>query len=223
MLDTGGAGIGALERGFADAFPRHYQSREFPRLNLGGATDSGLMRLLFEAYDIAWSEEHEENFYLRYLDHLKPALEDSYRSKAGRRLPGIVEFVDAVIANRHFSGLLTGNIDRAARLKLESFQFDYRQFPFGAYGDDHHDRNQLGPIAIERAEQTHGRSFTPGEDVYILGDTVKDIDCARACGARVIAVATGACDFETLAEAEPDYLFKDLTDCELVLRETGLG
>lgn len=223
MLDTGGAGIEALKGGFADAFPAESADRAFPELELGGATDSGLLRLIFDAYDLPWSSDREESFYLCYLQRLKPALEHSFASKAGRRMPGIDEIIDSLGRAGHYSGLLTGNIDRAARLKLQSFDFDHQLFPFGAFGDDHHDRNRLGPIALDRAERMHGRSFDPAEEVFILGDTVKDIKCARAFGARVIAVATGACDYRTLAAAEPDYLFESLEDYQLVSRETGLG
>lgn len=221
MLDTGGAGIGALRNGFAAAFPSAYQTREFPVLELGGATDGGLLHFLLDTYQIPWAAEHEESFYLKYLEQLKPALEESYRKKLGRKLPGVVELIDTLAESPHHLGLLTGNIGRAAHLKLRSFQFRSDVFAAGAFGDDHHDRNQLGPIAIDRAQKVYGRSFHPDE-VFILGDTLKDIACARACGARVIAVATGAHDYETLKDAEPDFLFRDFNDYQSVLKTTGL-
>lgn len=223
MLDTGGAGIHALERGFSDAFPDAYKSRDFPALELGGATDSGLAEFLFEAYEMPSTRENEESFYSSYLARLHPALKDSYHTQTGRKLPGAAELADALEEANHHLGLLTGNIHRAARIKLECFQFKADQFTVGAFGDDHPDRNKLGPIAIERAAKKYRTTYTPQEDVYILGDTLKDIACARACGAKVIAVATGACKYDLLASAKPDYLFEDLSDYQNILSITGLS
>jgi len=65
-----------------------------------------------------------------------------------------------------------------------------RFFAIGAYGCDHADRNRLGPLALDRARAHFGRDFTAAE-TWIIGDTPKDIACARALGARCLAVATG--------------------------------
>ncbi|MEQ1841016.1 MAG: HAD hydrolase-like protein, partial [Verrucomicrobiales bacterium] len=89
-------------------------------------------------------------------------------------------------------------------------------FTHGAFGCDHYDRNQLGPIARERALQACGRDFPP-ERIVVIGDTPKDIACARALGARVIAVATGAATRKELEAAGPDAILDDLSDTEGVL------
>ncbi len=212
MVDTGGAGISAFERGFGDAFPEAYASQPFPQLELGGATDGGLVDGLFAAYGLDHTAEASDRFYTRYLARLDAGLAAS----DGRGLPGVAELVTAVKDAGHHLGLLTGNVEAAAHLKLKHYGYQVADFPIGAFGDDFSDRNRLGPVAMERAALEYDRTFSP-EEVYVLGDTLKDIACARACGAQAVAVATGACRFEVLAEAHPDYLFRDFTDTSAVL------
>lgn len=219
MLDTGGAGIEALRLGFQDAFPERWQQRNFPVLDLGGATDGGLVDFLFGEYGVEPGPENESLFYRHYTRRLESRLYHSIKTRRGRQLPGVLEIVN------HFHrspschlGLLTGNIREAAFLKLRVFGYPEEKFPLGAFGDDHADRNRLGPIAIERAENHWDRAFHP-QQVLIIGDTVKDIRCGRACGARVMSVATGASSYETLREAQPDFLYRDFSDFEGVIRD----
>ena len=91
----------------------------------------------------------------------------------------------------------------------------------GAYGDDHHDRNQLGPIALERVRRATGRSFA-GAEVVVIGDTPKDVRCARAIGAMAVAVATGGHDMDALAAAGADLVVPSLLDPAL-REELGLA
>ena len=86
-------------------------------------------------------------------------------------------------------GLLTGNLERGAELKLLHYGV-WHYFEFGAYADDHYDRNQLGHFARARAARRHGIEFPP-ERIFVLGDTPHDVTCARAIGAKAIAIATG--------------------------------
>lgn len=223
ILDSGGGvGLGALQDGFADAFPSEAASRPFPELELGGATDRGLASFVFESYGLAHTPENEARFFGCYVSRLEPALTEAVRSDRLRRLPGISRLVNHLSGSRHEVGLLTGNIRRGAELKLSAIGFEFSQFRVGAFGDDHSDRNRLGPIAIDRARAEFGTAFQAGDEVIIIGDTIRDIACARACGARVVAVATGSCDFEVLESARPDYLFRDLSDFEEVIGATGL-
>ncbi len=86
---------------------------------------------------------------------------------------------------------------------------------FGAFGCDHFDRNKLGPIALERARQNHGLQFD-SQETFVIGDTPKDINCAKAFGARSLAVATGSFSYDQLMGYDPDYLLEDLSDWEKV-------
>ena len=112
-------------------------------------------------------------------------------------------------------GLLTGNIEAGARIKLRPTGL-WPRFRLGAYGSDHADRNRLPEVAARRAEALVGRVFR-GPDVVVIGDTPRDIECARAFGASAVAVATGRLGVAELRAHVPDHLFADLGDTERVL------
>lgn len=107
-------------------------------------------------------------------------------------------------------GLLTGNIARGADLKMRRYGLA-RHFSFGAYGCDHRDRNRLGPVAMERAARHAGRGFSAAETL-VIGDTPKDIACAKAMGASCLAVATGRFSVEELNAAGADETVAGLVD-----------
>jgi phosphoglycolate phosphatase-like HAD superfamily hydrolase len=115
--------------------------------------------------------------------------------------------------------LLTGNVSRGAQLKLEHYGV-WHFFEFGAFADDHHDRNQLGPFAQARAKEKHGREFSATE-IDVIGDTPRDIACGKALGARTIAVATGRWKRDELAEHQPDFLIDDLSQVDRLINMLG--
>ncbi|MEI7889069.1 MAG: haloacid dehalogenase-like hydrolase [Actinomycetes bacterium] len=117
-------------------------------------------------------------------------------------LPGVTELVSSLSPRDDLvMGLLTGNIDRVAALKLGAAGIS-RHFDFeaGAFGSDHEDRAVLPGIA--RARATRGRAAWPRERTVIIGDTPRDIACARADRVGVIAVATGPHQASSLGEAD---------------------
>jgi phosphoglycolate phosphatase-like HAD superfamily hydrolase len=115
--------------------------------------------------------------------------------------------------------LLTGNVSRGAQLKLEHYGV-WHFFEFGAFADDHHDRNRLGTVARARAKEKHGRRFSASE-IDVIGDTPRDIACGKAFGARTIAVATGTWSRDRLAKYRPDFLIDDLSDVEGIIDTLG--
>lgn len=107
-------------------------------------------------------------------------------------------------------GLVTGNIERIAWVKLAAARMD-AYFLCGGFGDEAEAREALPPLALVRARQVFGRNFAPGE-VYIVGDTPADISCGAAHGLRTIAVATGpAHALDDLRGCAPNHLFADLS------------
>jgi phosphoglycolate phosphatase-like HAD superfamily hydrolase len=130
-------------------------------------------------------------------------------------LPGVTELLAILEAQSYPKGILTGNIQEVAWLKLGEAGLA-TNFQFGAFGDEADERAHLVPLAVERARQTLGVDVAP-EQVWIIGDTPRDIACARANGARVVAVATGRWTTDQLVEHEPDALFADLQDAEKFL------
>ena len=116
-------------------------------------------------------------------------------------------------------GLLTGNIARGAEHKLTHFGV-WSYFGFGAFADDHHERDRLGPFALARAREL-GHEVALSR-TFVIGDTAHDISCARAIGAKAVAVATGNFRTEHLAPHAPDVLLEDLGDISATLHALGL-
>jgi phosphoglycolate phosphatase-like HAD superfamily hydrolase len=113
--------------------------------------------------------------------------------------------------------LLTGNIRRGADLKLRHFGLD-SYFEFGAFGEDAMDRNRLGPIALQRAREHLKKDFHIGF-TWIIGDTPRDIACARALGCKVMAVATGRHSIDELARHHPEAVVSDLRDRDAIIQQ----
>jgi phosphoglycolate phosphatase len=133
-------------------------------------------------------------------------------------LPGVPRVLARLKALGVTQSLLTGNLQPVARLKLDLAGLDqYVDFDIGAFGSDHPDRSCLVPIARERARQRLGSEMRP-EDVVVVGDTPRDIACARAGGAHVVGVATGYFKREELEAYAPDAVLDDLSDTEAVVR-----
>ncbi len=220
LLDTGGAGKQALELAMLEAFDLQHRAHDMPSLDLRGSTDSAVVRLLFGRFDIPLTAENEAAFFQTYERHLRARLEE-HGARHGRVLPGVHELLLHLQEHTdHVLGLLTGNIESGAMAKLAFYGLS-DIFLFGAYGGDHHDRNALGPVGIQRAIEHAGHEFTPA-DTVIIGDTPRDIDCARACGAMAVAVATGLYDAEELARHQPGLLFDDLSDASAFCETLGL-
>jgi len=148
-----------------------------------------------------------------YLSRLRERLRPEHVSAK----PGVVAVVRALASDPRVTlGLLTGNLEPGARLKVEPLGLN-EQFPFGAYGSDHEDRHRLPAVAVERALAHTGHRFL-GKRVVIVGDSIHDVRCGRSLGVRAVAVATGLTAAATLAAEEPDALLGDCSDLEGALR-----
>ena len=176
--------------------------------DFSGKTDPQIVReLVAEAVGHAVFEER-----------LALALE-AYLSELSRRLspemvvpkPGVGTLLARLAQEPSVTlGLLTGNLERGARLKLAPPDFN-RYFAFGAFGSDSADRYCLPAVAIERAVGQTARSFS-GKSVVIVGDSVHDVLCGRSLGVRAVAVATGPTSVERLASTGPDALLENFSD-----------
>lgn len=204
LLTSGGAGERALRLGLTDRFGIE---DDFKSIEIAGRTDSGIARRIFERHGIEETPENLTAFFDGYLEHLARLLPQTN----GRLLPGILPLLEALKARGDVVlALLTGNLSRGAELKLTHYGV-WHFFDFGAFADDHHDRNELGHFARARALERHGGEF-PSEDIFVLGDTPHDIACARAIGAKAVAIATGNFNVAQLKDCSPDFLFGDLSD-----------
>ncbi|MBC8100507.1 MAG: haloacid dehalogenase-like hydrolase, partial [Armatimonadetes bacterium] len=138
-------------------------------------------------------------------------------TRTATALPGALDAVAALRQREDvLLGVVTGNVSTTAPIKLRAAGYDPAWFPIGAYGSEAFKRDDLPPIAVRRAVTHKGRQYAPHE-VVIIGDTVADIQCARASGARVISVVTGFEPRDVLVAAQPDALIDDLTHLFSVL------
>jgi phosphoglycolate phosphatase-like HAD superfamily hydrolase len=213
LLTSGGAGERALRRGFQQQFGI---DDDLARVEIAGRTDSGIARRMLATHGLEESPENLAAFfdgYLHFLAHELP-------SSPGGLLPGILALLEALKPRPDIVlALLTGNLERGAELKLTHYGV-WHYFEFGAYADDHHDRDQLGHVVRARAQEKHGIEFPP-ESIFVLGDTPHDISCARAIGAKAVAIATGKFSRAQLGALAPDFLFDDLGDAPAVLKIFG--
>lgn len=179
---------------------------KFP-VDLHGRTDRIIAKDILEHIAHQYSEELMTKFANAYLRQLVKTLP---QGKA-RVLPGIIEALTAVASHPEIhQGLLTGNLAAGAEIKL-SYLGLWHHFSFGAYADDSHNRNELGPFALKRAEAQLGRTFTP-DNVIVIGDTPHDVTCGKVISAKTVAVATGAYSVAHLEACNPTCTFADFSD-----------
>lgn len=203
LIRTGGAGVKAFNVTAGAEFQRPNGTAH---MNFAGRTDRSLVREFFTLHGIEPTSENFDRFFERYvflLAHLLP-------QSGGAVCPGMCEFIQGLsqLPEPPALGLLTGNISLGAQIKLRHFGL-WDRFHFGAYGDDHEDRNELARIAHQRGVSTLG-SHLKGSEVLVIGDTPHDIRCGRAIGAKVLAVGTGGASMAVLAAHDPDWLCPDV-------------
>ncbi len=150
----------------------------------------------------------------RYVAHLTLEM----RNHDGARIfPGVKELLERLRGREDvLVGLLTGNVERGAKLKLGRFKLG-SYFQFGAFGNEHEDRRELARIAVGKAQGILGRPVE-GAEVTVIGDTPRDVTCARAIGARAVIVATGLVAREELQAAGPDVILESFEDVEETLQ-----
>src|SRR5438128_6558508 len=179
-------------------------------------THSGIVVSILNKHKIPATNENVSAFLDSYLHFLSLELP----RRVGKLLPGVLELLEKLKSRPHLVlALLTGNVSRGAQLKLEHYGV-WHFFEFGAFADDHHDRNRLGSFARARAKEKHGRGFSASE-IDVIGDTPRDIACGKALVARPSAVATGMWTREQLAEHRPDFLIDDLSNVDRVIDTLG--
>ena len=213
LLTTDGAGRAALKTAGTDLFAIEEDLRT---ISVSGSTDTAIVQEILLHHSLEASTANVNRYLGGYLVWLKQHL----ASQSGAILPGAISLLDVLAQEEQGIGLLTGNVRRGAEIKLTAHGI-WDRFSFGAFGDDDTDRNQLGPIAKRRAEAALNTEF-PAHDIFVIGDTPKDIACARAFGAVAVAVATGRYSLANLSEHDPDHLCRDLADTKDLLFRFGL-
>ena len=217
LVLTGGAGIRAMNRACEELVGHPHALAGIP---VAGRTDRIILTDVVARAGRALDGGLLERLRDRYISHLREEIErpgrtQSFESLGARGgvkavMPGIRELLDLLERRDDvFLGLLTGNFEAGARIKLEHFDL-WRYFRCGAYGDDAADRNELVPFALERARRCGLPDLAP-EHILVVGDTPHDVACARAVGATPVGVATGGFTVEQLRDSGAELVFQDLS------------
>lgn len=215
LLRSGGAGKAAMEMALQETFSVALAEEQ---VSYSGRTDRAIGRDLFRLHGIELNEVNWQRFINAYLERL-PAYLVTMR---GVVCPGIAELLDELATWPDIAvGLLTGNLLAGAQVKLGHFGL-HERFPFGGFGDHHWERDDVAFEAVE-AVRRHLSRPVAAERIWVIGDTPLDIRCARAVGARAVAVATGWDAAAVLEAAGPDLLLEDFTDPSPFLRQLELG
>lgn len=208
LIRTGRAGSRAMSRAFEDVFG---VAGAFDGVEMAGRTDKWILDDAASRAGVDLSGDNFRRFQDRYSARLMDTLREPTPGKGV--LPGVRRLLETLDARDDvFTALLTGNCEEGARIKLQHFDI-WKFFRCGAYGDEVTDRNHLFEIAVRRAEACGAPRVQPS-DVVVVGDTVLDVACAKAAGARSVAVATGPCDVDTLRKSGADVVVRDLSDTE---------
>ena len=205
LIRSGGAGVRAFGKALETEFnlPNATEGVSF-----SGRTDTGLLREIMVRHRMQPSPENYDRFFSAYVHWLSYMLPQT----RGEICPAIPHFIGDLkrLKKPPVVGLLTGNIRLGAEIKLRHFHL-WEHFETGAFADDCEDRNQISMLARERARGLIGGPLH-GEEIIVIGDTPLDIECARAIGAKSLAVATGGFTRAQLEPHGPVWLVESLSD-----------
>ena len=185
-------------------------------VDFAGKTDLAIYREALECEGV--SRETIRDYLPRLESRMVEILERlSATGETFRLCRGVKDLLERLRPDSRFlPTLLTGNVEKLAEAKLRVVGIWHYFSGRGAFGGDAEDRDHLPAIAAERASELLGRKLPP-ENFIVIGDTTRDISCARYFGARVLAVASGSHTVEQLERASPDALLTDLSDTERVI------
>jgi phosphoglycolate phosphatase len=202
LIDPCGAGRRSVTQVFYEILSIH---EAFAGMSLAGKTDIQIIKEGLARHGFSIGDGILSSIVSRYVEILQREISNP----KGYVQLGVVELLDALRETDGYRvGLLTGNIERGARIKLGAFNLN-GYFPIGAFGDNSEDRNNLLPIAVERLRAMTGIDIEYGTCI-VVGDTPLDVECAKPFGAISVAVATGLYRYESLAKTGADYVLRDL-------------
>ncbi len=204
LLYTGGAGAVAWQRAFQELYDVEANIDEHTQ---AGMTDPEITEIVFrEVVGRDGSEDEREKAMAKYLSYLADAVAES----AGYEVkPGIHELLARLQSEGVLQGIVSGNIEPAARIKLARGYLD-KYFTFGGYGSDARDRTEVTEKALERGGEAAGHPLDKDSTIAV-GDTPRDIAAGHGAGIRVVGVATGHYSVEEQREAGADWPIADVT------------
>lgn len=204
LVHTGGSGA----RSWKVAFDKLYGvAADIGKHTSAGETDPEVAKATFKA--VLGREPSDDELVQVYAQYLLNLSQDILESEGYRMLPGADQCLADLGKAGVLLGLVSGAMEGAARTKLIPANLN-RFFLFGAYGSDSPDRAELTGIAIEKARRLH-RQLTPAQ-VFVVGDTPRDIEATRKAGAVSVGVATGHYSVSDLTNAGADHVLASLTE-----------
>lgn len=203
LLVTGGAGGVAWQRAFEEL---HGVEADIAEHTDAGMTDPEIVAIIFrEVIGREGTQEERAKAVGSYLAHLPDAVAES---SGYRVMPGIEALLPQLIDQGVLLGLVTGNIEAAAHVKLARAGLN-RFFGFGGYGSDSADRTEVTKAALRRGELVSGGSLAEGACIAV-GDTPRDVDAGHGAGIRVAAVGTGSYSVANLRSAGADWALESV-------------
>jgi len=209
LLWPKGAGALAMERALIEVYGTFGVLHQ---VSMVGATDRSIVHQALTGDGLSFGEIQArwEPFTLALERHMATAVLERELTPC----PGVPALLDALVARDDvLLGLVTGNLETTAPIKLRAVGIDAALFRVGGFGSDHGDRTKLPAIAARRARALTGQRFQ-GQSIIVIGDTPADVASGRAVGARTVAVATGLSPIEALQAAHPDELLPDFSDLD---------
>lgn len=215
LIDPARAGTRSANRAFEDLFSIR---DAFEGISMAGKTDVQIFKQGLAAHGLSHSDGIIPRLLSRYLVHL----ENEIRTPLKSLKPGVRDLLNVMKDNKNcLLGLLTGNIEPGARIKLGAFRLN-GFFASGAFGDDHEDRNSLLPFAVQKYRGITGERIE-SRDCIVIGDTPADVTCAKVHGAAAIAVSTGPYGAAELNRTDADHVLEDLSGAAALLGDLCRG
>jgi phosphoglycolate phosphatase len=204
LLVTGGAGAVAWQRAFREL---HGIDANIEEHTHAGMTDPEIATIVFrEVIGRDGSEAERAEAIAGYLSHLEDAVDES---GGYRVMLGIEELLPRLVEQGVLLGLVTGNIESAAHIKLARADLNHF-FAFGGYGSDSSDRTELTKKALERGGVVAGSPLDLATTIGV-GDTPRDVEACHGAGIKLAGVATGSYSVTELAAAGADWPLADVT------------
>ncbi|RKD22371.1 Phosphoglycolate phosphatase, HAD superfamily [Caminicella sporogenes DSM 14501] len=203
LINSMGSGRKAMEKAF---FHKYNIKEGFKNVSMAGRLDWHIVRDALNNNKIV--EENINDFFNVYGKMLKEELKNNSSPEI---LPGIKEFLEYTYKNENIYHVVgTGNCEIGARLKLSHLGLNH-YFEIGGFGDEDLKRWELIDKVIDRAKKYYNIDFKK-EDIYVIGDTPRDIKSSKKVGVKSVAVATGPYGFDELLKYKPDYIYHDFKD-----------
>ena len=203
LINSGEAGTRALNNSFQQIFSIN---NAFAGIRMPGKTDIQIIKECLAFHGLQSGDGILSSVLSEYLNSLRIEMNNNRK----RLHPGVIDLLNSLRKMEgYWLGLLTGNIEGGARIKLEVFGLN-KYFPIGAFGSDNEDRNSLLPVAVKKFKGMTNIDIKY-EDCIVIGDTPLDVECAKPFGATAVVVSTGSYSYESLLKTKADYVLRDMS------------